>query len=66
MKGVWLAALQTEAQLIHRTGAVNTTAVKKTILCVNLVCVSLAFHGGSEKCILAWSGREKETLADEV
>lgn len=39
---------------------------RKTILCVKLVCVSLVFHGGSEKCILAWSGREEEILTDHI
>jgi len=65
MKGVWLTALQTEARLIHRTGAVYTIAVQK-ILCISLVCVGLAFHGGSEKCMLAGSRRKQETFANKI
>lgn len=59
MKGVWLTALQTEAQGIHRTGTVYTIAVKrKKVLCISLVHVSPAFHRGNEKCVLA--GKERK------
>lgn len=38
----------------------------KKILGVNLVYVSLVFHGGSEKCVLAGSWRKEETLANKI
>lgn len=64
MKGVWLTALQTEAQRIHRTGAVYTVAVKKKTLACKLGHVSV--HIGNEKYMLAGRKGEKKPLLTKL